>query len=505
MLILYTTVHLLKNLARQEAIGLGMAIYWDGTCRTVATGQPCFFLGTNDVDQHFHLAAGGIIDSENTSQCETVLDTVLFYLNRIRNREDENAGKPARVDIKPHWVVADNSDALQAAAESKGAVPVSCKAHVIRNAKGAAGIIATSTMTRNEAVKVVQADISRISRNTLYSGVSVDYDAGKIADVLPVLFTKKHAIEQGAYVQKFEDEYMGPRKGAWQAAHTNPSVPVHNNGIEKFNDSFKVDGKRPFISLPLSMFELLCFKLHWLLRLEHATRAQCTLILTPNSHFVIGTGRLLHSINGGNAGIVHVLKEFMETKSRMDCEFSVTPTLVLNDWQQAQLAQSRDNIGLHAVMQQVKFFQESGRVRDVYYLPSSKVVAEAEKHPDTKARINTVLRKFNSVFKKGLTALGDDDLVYSLGFDHVVEILDSCVVLFELDEPEDEIKYQCSCYEFWHYYKCHHSLAMSIRKKGVRVPEIYNLKNIGSTKRRGRPCVARGGEALSGKGKKAKK
>jgi len=151
------------------------------------------------------------------------------------------------------------------------------------------------------------------------------------------------------------------------------------------------------------------------------------------------------------------------------------------------------------------FVQEGGCTRDVYYLPSSAVVAEAEQHPNPKARIAVVLKKFNSVFKKGIPVLGDEDAVYHLGFDKVIEILDSCVVLFELDEPEDEIKYQCSCYDFWHYYKCHHSLAMSISKKGVKIPEIYNLKNIGSTKKRGRPKVAKAGEALGPKGKKAAK
>jgi hypothetical protein len=40
---------------------------------------------------------------------------------------------------------------------------------------------------------------------------------------------------------------------------------------------------------------------------------------------------------------------------------------------------------------------------------------------------------------------------------------------------------------------------MSIRKKGVGIPDIYNLKNIGSTKKRGRPCTAKGGEALGAK------
>jgi len=50
---------------------------------------------------------------------------------------------------------------------------------------------------------------------------------------------------------------MGEWKGTWQAVHTNPAVPVHNNGIEKFNESFKTDGKRPSVTLPLS-FGPLC-------------------------------------------------------------------------------------------------------------------------------------------------------------------------------------------------------------------------------------------------------
>ena len=186
----------------------------------------------------------------------------------------------------------------------------------------------------------------------------------------------------------------------------------------------------------------------------------------------------------------------------MDVEFDTTPMLILIDWRKAQLALSRSNIE-YMLFQNVMFVQEGGYTRDVFYLPSSAVVAEAEQHPNPMERIAVVLKKFNTVFKKGIPGLGDEDAVYRLGFDKVIEILDSCVVLFELDEPKGEIKYQCSCYDFWHYYKCEHSLAMSISKKGVKIPEIYNLKNIGSTKKRGRPKLAKAGESLGPKGKKA--
>ena len=109
------------------------------------------------------------------------------------------------------------------------------------------------------------------------------------------------------------------------------------------------------------------------------------------------------------------------------------------------------------------------------------------------------------VIKQGLSALGDDDALFSLGFDDVMDTLDSCHVLHELDMPELEIKYQCSCYDFWHYYKCRHSLAMSIMKDLVEVPKKYKIKNIGSTRIRGRPSEAHGGEALGEAAKKKKK
>ena len=185
----------------------------------------------------------------------------------------------------------------------------------------------------------------------------------------------------------------------------------------------------------------------------------------------------------------------------MDAEFHLIPTLLLGDWRKAQIALRRSS-SKYVLCQLVKFVHEGGCTREVLYLPSSAVVADAEQHPNPMENIAVVLKKFNTVFKKGIPGLGDEDAVYRLGFDKVIEILDSCVVLFELDEPKGEIKYQCSCYDFWHYYKCEHSLAMSITKKGVKIPEIYNLKNIGSTKKRGRPKLAKAGESLGPKGKK---
>ena len=219
----------------------------------------------------------------------------------------------------------------------------------------------------------------------------------------------------------------------------------------------------------------------------------------------LGTRRQLHSLNGGD-GIVKCMVEYLATASKMDVFFADAPELKLDDWRQAQLAMDRENMMKHTQVGKVKVFEEGNTEREVLIVPSSALVNEAHKQAamDPKAFIKQRQVLFLKVHKKGLPALGDFDKLVNLGFDHVMDILDSCVVLHELDMPEIEIKYQCSCYEFWHYYKCRHSLAMSIKKKGVKVPGKYKITNIGSTGKRGRPAEARGGEALGPKGKKKK-
>ena len=218
-----------------------------------------------------------------------------------------------------------------------------------------------------------------------------------------------------------------------------------------------------------------------------------------------GTRRKLHSLNGGD-GIVKCMREYLRVASEMDVHFADAPEVELDDWRQAQLAMARDNMAEYTTVARVKVFEEGNKERETFIVPSSALVKKAQKQTDMdpKAFIKQQQVRFLKVHKKGLASLGDFDELVHLGFDDVMDILDSCVVLHELDMPEIEIKYQCSCYDFWHYYKCHHSLAMSIMKKGVKVPDKYKITNIGSTGRRGRPAEAHVGEALGPKGKKKK-
>ena len=181
----------------------------------------------------------------------------------------------------------------------------------------------------------------------------------------------------------------------------------------------------------------------------------------------------------------------------MDVEFQMHPHVECDDWRQAQLAIRRDSMSTYMSTAQVAL--KSGETREVYIAPFSHTVRAVEKtkDPGERARLmNEIKKNFLKVHKKGLSeeTLGQDPS--DVGFDEVTKLLGSCCVLHELDVPEPEVKYQCSCTEFWHRYKCQHSLAMSILKKNVAIPARYRIENIGEERRPGRVPNAHGGGAL---------
>lgn len=170
----------------------------------------------------------------------------------------------------------------------------------------------------------------------------------------------------------------------------------------------------------------------------------------------------------------------------------VTPKLGLPDYRSAQVTLSSEAYG-YMLEGDMKFVTEGGIERHVFIIPSTKIVKEAETMEDPPAFIAEKQKQFSKVFKNGL----GNHPVLQEGFDAIMDMLDSCYLLFELDEPEAEIKYQCTCRDFWHMYKCRHSLALSIDNMGVKIPPMYNIRHIGTKRRRGRPALAKGGEALA--------
>ncbi len=238
----------------------------------------------------------------------------------------------------------------------------------------------------------------------------------------------------------------------------------------------------------------ICFRLHHL-RAFVLSRV-CDLTQphkTPRS--IPGTGRERLPIDGGMDGAVAALANWLEMESFTNGTFESTPEMDINTWRDAQLFLCGETLE-HMRTMTIRVHNEGFRDREVIIIPSMSTVKKASEGPDPAKEIDNAMKTFSRVYTHGLTRASLKAEPSELGFDKVMGILGSCYALFELPEPEPEIKYQCTCEGFWHYYKCRHSVGLSIRNKGVQVPAIYNVTRIGAARKRGRPRKARGGEAL---------
>ena len=141
--------------------------------------------------------------------------------------------------------------------------------------------------------------------------------------------------------------------------------------------------------------------------------------------------------------------------------FATTPLIEAGDWRQSQLLLNSPAVKF-AKTADVKILAEGNAIRQISIMPTPSLLGRSTREPDPAAYVNEGIKGFLRVAKYGLR--GDIKFVAALG------VLESCVMLWPLDVAKPEIKYQCSCSAFWSKYKCEHSLAMSIRKKGVQVP-----------------------------------
>ena len=167
--------------------------------------------------------------------------------------------------------------------------------------------------------------------------------------------------------------------------------------------------------------------------------------------------------------------------------FATTPLIEADDWRQSQLLLNSPAVKF-AKTADVKILAEGNAIRQITIMPTPSLLGRSTREPDPAAYVIEGIKSFLRVAKYGLS----DDMKFVAALD----VLESCVMLWPLDVAEPEIKYQCSCSAFWSKYKCEHSLAMSIRKKGVQVPPIYHIKNLGVNRKRGRPKQATPGDAL---------
>ena len=218
----------------------------------------------------------------------------------------------------------------------------------------------------------------------------------------------------------------------------------------------------------------------------------------PRPLFHIGIGRNLFQLGNSECGMMNKLDGFIETTSTMDVEFTTTPTIAADDWRQAQNLIKGSTLN-YARLKEVRVLNEGNAVRNVFVIPSTELLRQSEHDPQPKQFLKDRMLAFLRVATNGLTAraLGGQD-PHVLGFDAVMDMLESCYMLHELTHPEPQIQYQCSCKDFWQSYKCRHSLGLSILRNDVVIPPIYSITNIGSKRKRGRPRLVHGGEALIG-------
>ena len=132
----------------------------------------------------------------------------------------------------------------------------------------------------------------------MYQGVA--RGGGPIHEVLQDLFMEKYEDEQPEFVDNYEREMTGDRKGNFSRGAANPGHANDTDALESFNDNFKEDG----------------------------------------------TVRKQFSIDGGD-GIIKVLSNYIHTTSAMDVEFEMHPTIKCDDWRQAQLAIKRDSMSTY--------------------------------------------------------------------------------------------------------------------------------------------------------------
>ena len=116
----------------------------------------------------------------------------------------------------------------------------------------------------------------------------------------------------------------------------------------------------------------------------------------------------------------------------MDVVFEASPKVEADDWRQAQLAMERENMMEYTAAATIKVFEEGNAQRPIHIVPSSALVKEAMKTSsvDPGAFIKKKQATYLKVIKQGLSALGDEDALFSLGFDDVMDTLDSCHVLY---------------------------------------------------------------------------
>jgi hypothetical protein len=144
-------------------------------------------------------------------------------------------------------------------------------------------------------------------------------------------------------------------------------------------------------------------------------------------------------------------------------------TVVKNDRQRWGLAQLWKQ-GLK------KFIREStSAANKAFYVPSSHFL---EKLPTP-----SLQQLRDGIWQCKQTQVSEEEK-----FDLYVQRTSQFYVLKPVPNPPNKENYfSCTCYEYWKYATCKHSLGMSILKEKVVVPPQYLVDSLEQLKKRGRP------------------
>ena len=189
--------------------------------------------------------------------------------------------------------------------------------------------------------------------------------------------------------------------------------------------------------------------------------------------------------------------------SEGDVEFQTTAQLTRKDWTDAQTVLSSGIFDCS-----LAFFTR-GTQAAAAIIPSSELFfklkgAARRNVPKLAKSVKQALKSYVEVATKGDKAKCLEGLNIFSALDVMASGYHITPLPLSKDCTDHPIVFQCSCPQFWHYFKCKHALAFALYKGKATVPPEYDTSALGVRPKPGGQKRARGGDALTLPAKAAK-
>ena len=216
--VVFTTKNMLRLLGYKQPI-----MCLDSTYRCLWNRWPFHIYGVMDKHHHFH-PIGYMFGSNEDA------DSYTYFLEALRNMHVEIFG----YDPEPKYSLNDNADAIFKAFKSifPDAYQMNCFAHMInRNLHKYA-----CKLSNSKKIHEIKKDLN----------VMADLAFSEDFERAVELFRTKYSDER-EFLDTFEKEYLLHHKGHWSFSYLVPGTPRSNNGLERYNRTFKelVTGMEP--------------------------------------------------------------------------------------------------------------------------------------------------------------------------------------------------------------------------------------------------------------------